>query len=245
MTHIISAITKDSILMASDSRLNYHNTEKDQDTGDTYQVIVATADCIRKTFFLEKINIGIQFIGIGYFNKGNEKYPLNAFMEFIQQDIKEEEEIHTKFRKVFENLKQLTEVGNTGQYVNGVMTGYRKEFPYICTFNTYTNNVDFNSYEIGAYVESTPTSENRPVERQHSITYINNRIAKLSNERPHDIGGPIEILEIKPNGEGIWIQQNENLFHGTLTDLINCWQNTPEQINGKILESPVRQKMDV
>jgi hypothetical protein len=245
MTHIISTITPESILMASDSRLNFHNTEKDVKTGEIYQVITATADCIRKTFFLNKIKIGIQFIGIGYFQRGNDKYPLNDFMDFIQQDVSDNENIQARFHKVFKNLKRLTEAGNIGQYVNGVMTGYQDNIPFICTFYTYSDEMDINSYEVGTYVESKPNSEKRPATKTEAVEYINRRISTLSTLSPQDNGGPIEILEIKPNGETYWLQQNNRLFQGPLSELIGLWQNNPDKINGKVLETPIRQKMNV
>ena len=125
------------------------------------------------------------------------------------------------------------------------MTGYQDNIPFICTFYTYSDEMDINSYEVGTYVESKPNSEKRPATKTEAVEYINRRISTLSTLSPQDNGGPIEILEIKPNGETYWLQQNNRLFQGPLSELIGLWQNNPDKINGKVLETPIRQKMNV
>jgi hypothetical protein len=244
MTYIISTITDKSILMASDSRLNYHNEESDSTTGERYQVIVATADCIRKTFTIDPFNIGIQFIGTGYFSEGENKYPLSHFIPRLSDGIDASDSIAIKFDKIYQNVKKLTQAGNTGQYINGVMTGYENTVPYICTFNTFINDFTINSYDTGAYVESVNCIEVRPKDRDNAIKYINDKISSVSRSRPQDVGGPIEILELTADGLNNWIQSNPIIFNGALTELIHKWQNDPHSINGKILNPPIRQKLE-
>jgi len=47
--------------MASDTRLNYN--EKIEENGEKYILIKLIADCCRKTFYLPKAKMGIQFLG--------------------------------------------------------------------------------------------------------------------------------------------------------------------------------------
>ena len=245
MTYIISTITSEGILMASDSRLNYHNEEVDNSTGERFQVIVATADCIRKTFVIDPLNIGIQFIGIGYFPENGVKYPISHFLPSLAAGIVEDDSIIIKFQKIYGNLKQLTQVGNTGQYVNGVMAGYENGIPFIATFNTFIDDFKVNSYEVGAYVESESCNDERQKARDKAIDYINEKIFKVSERRPQDVGGPIEILEIKSNASNSWLQENPKIFNGNLDQLIDKWRTDPDTIGGVFLNPPVRQKLSV
>jgi hypothetical protein len=245
MTYIITAVTDKSILMGSDSRLNYHNEEIDNSTGERFQVILAIADCIRKTLYLSDINIGIQFIGIGYFPENGQKYPISHFIPEILKGIIETDSITSKFKKIYDNLKRMTIKGNTGQYVNGVMAGYENGIPYITTFNTFIDDFTVNAYEVGTYVESESCNEIRPKDREKSIQYINDRITKISQLRPQDVGGPIEVLEIKPDGNYNWVQENKNIFEGTVEELFKKWNYEPESISGKILNPPIKQKLKI
>jgi hypothetical protein len=245
MTYIISAITDKSILMASDSRLNYHKEEIDSSTGARYQVITATADCINKTFLIRPHNIGIQFLGIGYFPDNGEKYPLIHFIPQITDRLLSTDSILIKFKKIYENLKKLTVIGDTGQYVNGVMTGYQKNIPYIATFNTFVDDFSVNAYEIGSYVESEVCNISRPKDRESVIKYINEKISSVSKERPHDVGGQIEILEIKPDNSSAWVQENPMTFNGPLSELLYKLENEPHTISGQILNPPIKQKLNL
>lgn len=245
MTHIITTVTEESILMASDTRLNYHKIEKNKATWETYQVILAIADCIRKTFYIETLNIWIQFIGIWYFKKNDNRYPLSEFIGEIKKWVQERDSIQEKFIKVFENLKLLTSAWNVWEYVNWVMTWYESSTPYICTFNTFDTNIEITSCLPGAYVESKKNNINIPQNRLQAINYINRRINNLSIERPQDIWGPIEILEIFPDWKIKWIQENKNIFNWSQENLIENWNNNIELINGKILNPPIKQKLEV
>ena len=65
--------------MGSDTRLSYFNDIKLN--GVRYQEITAIADCIRKTFYILSAQVGINFLGIGYFEdyelNDNNKYPFS------------------------------------------------------------------------------------------------------------------------------------------------------------------------
>ncbi len=214
-------------------------------TGEKFQEIVAVADCIRKTFVIPPFNIGIQFIGIGYFPDNGHKYPLSYFIPRLSEGIIGDDTIVIKFQKIYSNLKKLTQKENTGQYVNGIICGYENLVPYIATFNTFIDNFNVNPYEIGAYVESQKCDDTRPSERDSAVKYLNEKIAAISQIRPQDVGGPIEVLEINPDGTNSFLQENDNLFDGNLEQLIYKWNNDIASINGQILNPPVRQKLNL
>lgn len=124
MTYIITARTKESILMASDTRLDYHHDKVIN--GEKYQEITAVADCIRKTFFIDKAKIGIQFLGIGYFpDTDGEKYPLSYFISKIYSK-KYGKNFKTNAQTIFDFFKEISKKGDTGQYVKGIMSGFSK-----------------------------------------------------------------------------------------------------------------------
>jgi len=245
MTYLISTITDEGILMASDSRLNYHHEALDHSTNERYQLISAVADCIEKTFLLEPFKIGIQFLGIGYFQKGNDKFPLSHFIQQICEDVLESDPAMIKFKKIYSNLKDITEKGNTGQYVNGVMACYDNNIPYIATFNTFIDDFSVNAYEPGAYVESEPCSTVRPKDKKGAIKYINEKITDISKKRFWDVGGPIDILELKPDNSSQWLQKNPLVFSGSLTELLENFKNNPQNINGQLLNPPIKQKLNL
>lgn len=245
MTYIISSVTDKGILMGSDTRLNIHDVEKSPLTGEQFLVIRATADCIRKTFILKNIGIGIQFIGIGYFTHNNEKYPLSFFIDSFTSDIEKYDSLEMKFSKIFKKIKELTQEGNTSQYVNGVMTGYEDEIPYICTFNTFENDFNITKCSVGGHVESGSHNGLIPSEKEKSIEYINKKIQEVSIKQPYDVGGKIEIIEIKSNGECFYIQESNSIFHGSHSELINKFNTNLNEISGVIFPKPHRIKLNL
>lgn len=245
MTYIISTVTESGILMGSDTRLNIHNIETNPTTGEQFQIINAVADCMRKTFMIKEFGIGIQFIGIGYFNVNNEKYPLSYFIPSFSSDLKTTDSLETKFSKIFKKIIDLTQEKNTSQFVNGIMTGYEDDIPYICTFNTFENDFQITKCSVGCHVESGNHNNENPVEKDKSIEYIKSKIKEVSSTRPQDVGGTIEILEIKSNGECSWIQESSSIFHGSHSELIDRFNNNPKEISGTIFPIPFRQKIDL
>jgi len=245
MTYIISSVTDKGILMGSDTRLNIHDIETEPNSGEQFQLIRATADCMRKTFLIKKFGIGIQFIGIGYFNKDNEKYPLSYFIESFISDIEEGDNLETKFSKIFKKITTLTQEKNTSQFVNGIIAGYEDNIPHLCTFNTFENDFQISKCTVGCHVESGEHNNDNPIERDKSISYIKDKIQQVSSKRPFDVGDTIEILEISSNGQCSWIQESNSLFHGSHSELINKFNNNPTDISGVIFPNPHREKINL
>lgn len=234
MTYIITKRTNDSILMASDSRLNYFSDKVIN--GVRCQEITAIADCIQKTFFIRNANIGIQFSGIGYFPDNGEGYPLGYFIEKIE-NLKFVDDFTTKSKLIYDYFVGLSNVNDTGQYVKGVMAGFENKSAYITTFNTFNNDYQQQQLMQGNQVDSEGNGiliSNNTIEALNSIKQ---RINTKANLRWWNIGGTIDILKITEDSSE-FIEKNSNVFNGSHKELIYNFQNNLERIQGKILREP-------
>jgi hypothetical protein len=232
MTYIITKRTEDSILMASDSRLNYF-IDKDIN-GIKHQEIVATADCVQKTFFIKKANIGIQFLGIGYFPENDEKYPLSYFIKRIGNlDFKNDFGLDSK--RVFDFFNQLSNENDTGQYVKGIMTGFQNKKAFITNFNTFIGDFEFQELDIGGQIDSEKNSELISTDRNDAVLEIKNRIKLKEENSWWNIGGEIDLLEITENSSN-FIERNNTVFNGSQKELIDRFQNDILSIKGRILK---------
>lgn len=240
MTYIITARTRESILMASDTRLNYFN-DKIMDN-EKYQEIICIADCIRKTFFIDKAKIGIQFLGIGYFpDVDSEKYPISHFIKKLEKE-KYVKNFKTNAKNIFNFLKNISKEKDTGQYIKGVMSGFVKNNKaYVCIFNTFNNEFSINEFKIGEIVDSEGSDKHISFIETEVVAELIDRISKKALEKYWNIGGPIEILKIT-NKNGIFIRENKKIFNGTQKELINCFKSNLCKINGEILQNPYLEK---
>jgi hypothetical protein len=239
MSYIITVRTNESILMASDTRLNYF----DEVTlnGKKYQRIIAVADCIRKTFFIEKAKIGIQFLGIGFFQDiDGEKYPLSHFVSRIDNMLPlYGYDFEANSKKIFEFLKGISRAGDTGRYVIGIMSGFSKNgVSYLCDFNTYNNEFEIKEFHTGLFVDSENNRNPFPTSEKEAIEEINKRIDSVAMKKCWSVGGPVEILKITYEG-GVFIKENPKLFNGTQKELIDCFKSNINKINGIIFPNPI------
>ena len=241
MTYIITSRTNDSILMASDSRLNYFN-DKIID-GKRCQEIVAIADCIEKTFFIESAAIGIQFLGIGYFPDNGENYPLAHFKAKLEK-LDYDKDFNKDSRRIFNFLSEMSIVNNTGQYVKGIMTGFKNEISFVATFNTFNNEYNIQQLFQGNFIDSENNKNQLPVNEQEAIIEIKNRITEKEKEKWWTIGGPIDILKIT-NNSFEFIEKNKSTFNGNQNELIDNFKNNISHINGKVLETPKIEKYNL
>jgi hypothetical protein len=244
-TYIITARAPNSILMASDTRLNHFHDVVIK--GIKYQKITATADCIRKTFYISSAKIGINFLGIGYFEdnelKDNQEYPLSHFMKKLSsRPIKGSAK--DRFRYIYQYLISLSKHHNTGQYVKGVMVYFENDSSYVCTFNTYNNTFKISEIKPGQFVDSENNKKPFPISRKNIIDEINRRIKQKSTEEPHSIGGPIEMLELLPDNSCKYIQQSACIYNGNHQELIYYFNNQISKINGKIINPPVLKRYE-
>ena len=234
MTYIITQRNQNSILMASDTRLNYFNDIEIE--GDKHQKITLTADCIQKTFYIKKAKMGIQFLGIGYFPDGENKYPLSHFINQLES-LKYVKNFKINSKTIFDFFNSLSNEEDTGQYVKGIMTGFVKKKAHITTFNTFDGTFECIEFGIGKHVDSEGNKNDFSRNEEQVITEIKRRINLKEEEKWWSIGGPIDILKITQEG-GKFLTLNKNSFKGTQSELLHCFQNDIGKINGKILKEP-------
>lgn len=234
MTYIIAKRTNDSILMASDSRLNFFNDKTIN--GVRCQEIFATADCIQKTFFILSANIGIQFQGIGYFPDNGECYPLGYFIEKIE-NLEFKDDFSTNSKLIYDFFVGISNVNDTGQYVKGIMTGFEKENAYITIFNTFNNDYQQQQLVLGNQVDSEGNGDLISNNTIEAIASIKQRINIKENQQWWNIGGPIDILKITMDSAE-FVEINRNVFNGSQKELIYNFQNNLEKIQGKIFREP-------
>lgn len=220
--------------MASDTRLNYHNDIIVD--GKRCQEIVAIADCIQKTFFIKKAKIGIQFLGIGYFADGNEKYPLNHFIKELEE-LPYVNNIKVNCRKIYDYITQISTVGDTGNYVKGIMSGFMKKKSFVCIFNTYNDNFQVKALDIGQFVDSendeTPISSSTEKAQKEIIE----RIRKKSKVKWWNIGEDVEVLAITLE-KAVFLSKSSEIFNGNMTSLIEKLRFSPKSISGRIVSPP-------
>ena len=238
MTYTITIAGENSIYMASDSRLNYF--EDKEINGEKYQEIKAIADCIQKTFFIENLKIGIQFIGIGFFPDKDEKFPLSYFIKKLSD--KENISVEKNFEIVFNFFKDLSIERNTGQYVKGVMSAIKNNDKKICLFNTFDNHFEIRRLQAGQYVDSEKVKGNFSLDKDGIIKEIKRRIAEKSLEKWWSIGGEITLLEIKENSYNFLLNSND--FKESQTELIRCFNEDLNKIKGRIINPPRLEKYD-
>ncbi len=229
MTYIITLAGKDSIYMASDSRLEYFNEK--EINGEKYKEIVAFADCIKKTFFIENLKIGIQFSGIGFLPDKEEKYPLSYFIKKLED--KNSSSVDESFELVFNFFKDLSIEGDTGQYVKGIMSAIDKGDKKVCLFNTFDNDFRVEKLEPAQYVENEKIGGSFSLSKDKIIQEIKKRIAQKSREKWWTIGGKITLLEINQESHSFLLESDD--FSQSQKELIRCFRGDLNKINGRIL----------
>ena len=73
-------------------------------------------------------------MGIGYFADGNEKYPLNHFIDELNR-LSFTGVFEDNSRSIYDFLKRISIQGDTGNYVKGIMAGFMKHQSFVCLFN--------------------------------------------------------------------------------------------------------------
>lgn len=230
MTHIITVANNDSIFMGSDSRLNYFEDKVIK--GEKYQEIKAYADCIQKTFFINSLNIGVQFLGIGYFLDNGEKYPLSHFINKLEE--KKSTSIENSFKITFDFFKELSEVNNTGQYVKGIMSGIDgNNLKKVCVFNTFNNDFRIQELKARQFIDSEDIQRGFQLDENKIIQEIKKRIEEKSKEKWWTIGGDLTLLKINRDKSEYVLKSNN--FTGSQKELIDCFNNNLAKIKGHVI----------
>lgn len=246
MTYIIAYRAKDSILLASDTRLNiYNNTYLDVNQQQKRE-IVGYVDCAQKTFYLKNANIGIQIQGNGFFPDQGQSYSFDYFAQQIEK-LTFSNSFSENCTGIFNFLNQLQGAQQLDQSVKGIMAGFEGLQSKFCYYNTYNNDFTISDTRQGSYIDSEEdTSQFGPPEprsllpsKQDVIRGINNRILKASKSKQWCIGGPVDILEIYPHNLYHWIQRMSNPFTGTQDELTYLIQTNIQQIGGVLYSPPL------
>lgn len=224
--------------MASDTRLNYFNDRVID--GNKYQEIVAIADCIQKTFFLKKAGVGIQFLGIGYLLDGNEKYPISHFYPKLE-GLGYVKNFRVNCSKIFEFFSSVTQKGDTGNYVKGVMAGFKQTKAYVCLFNTFNNDFRVQELLVGQFIDSEGNGVQLSPQEETAKGEIVSRIKDRSKIKWWTIGDVVEILKITEK-EGDFILKSSSISNLPFSELIEKLRASPELLSGRIIQPPHYEK---
>jgi hypothetical protein len=241
MTYIITHRSTDSILMASDTRLNYHNDK--EVNGKKFREIVAIADCIQKTFYIDEAQIGIQFLGIGYFTDGDDKYPLHHFIGELN-NLSFTNVFEENCRCIYDFLKNISIEGDTGNFVKGVMAGFMNHRPYTCCYNTYNDNFQIKELGVGQFIDSEGSSVSISSATDRAQNEIVERIKNQSRVKWWSIGEEVDLLAINEE-DASFIHKSPSAFTGNMTELLQKLRFSPESINGRVVSPPHREEYNL
>lgn len=225
MTYIITIAGKDSIYMASDSRLNYYVDKIVE--GEKYQEIQAISDGIKKIFFLENLNIGIQFCGIGFFKEGDKKYALSHFIKKLEK--RKSNSIEESFKIVFEFFQEISSLGDAGKYVQGVMCGIENKNKKFCFFNTFNNDFKIRIPDKGKPICNQENPPKFSLDETNWKKEINEVIKEKSKEKCWSIGGEITLLKI---------EKDSFKFLSEFEEKFDSFENIP----WKVFKNPILEK---
>ena len=233
MSFIISVYTNEGIIMASDSRSTYSTTNFLPEGLIERQIGVQITDTTFKTFLCQG-RIGISTCGAADING----IPITGFIEdFITKETKPESTVETVSQGLLQyfsefNPKPATifvvagySIPELKQQIMRVFVNEDKIVPIDCTspgaawngetdvFTRITNPVAINNQD-GTYTDllSFRTGFNF-FTLQDAIDYAEYAVdvtikTMFFQDRVKTVGGPIDILAIKPTG-GFWIQRKE------------------------------------
>lgn len=233
MSFIISVYTNEGIVMASDSRATYTSTEKNPDGTVERRVGVQTTDTTYKTFLCQD-RIGISTCGTADING----VPIAGYIEeFITKETNAESTVETIAKGLLEHFSKYDPLPATIFVVAGysqpdltrqimrVVVNDNRIDPVDCSSPgaTWDGEIDVfykvvkpvaKKMEDGSYVDlpSFGTAFNF-FTLQDAIDYAEYAVdvtikTMFFQIRNKTVGGPIDILAIKPSG-GFWIQRKE------------------------------------
>ena len=233
MSFIITVYTNEGIVMASDSRITYNNTQTMPDGTIQKNIGVQITDTAYKTFICNS-RIGLSACGDASINSA----PIAGYIEdFISKNITEDssvEEISQKILDYFSNCAPKLDANffiagynkdDEKQYVSRVYTLKKQIVPEKTdiqgalwdgekdillrlvknvgikqTDNTYSDlkqfNIGFNYFTLQDAIDFA----------QYAVDSTIKTI--FLQDRVKTVGGPIDILAIKPSG-AFWIQRKE------------------------------------
>lgn len=136
MSFIITVVTQEGVVMASDSRLTINNSRK-VDGADITDSAVSQSDTSYKTF-LTSSGIGISMFGAASV-KG---VPLSGYIdEFISEKVTATTSIEELPSLLASYMKSLPEPLDTGFHIAGYMKQEGKKIPYVSRLYAFNGNV--------------------------------------------------------------------------------------------------------
>lgn len=233
MSFIISVYTNEGIIMASDSRTTYTSTINNTDGTVERLVGVQTTDTTYKTFLCQN-RIGISTCGTADING----VPITGYIEdYITKETNAESTVETVAQGLLDYFSKFDPLPDTIFVVAGytqpelnrqimrVFVNEKKIDPVDCSlpgatwngetdvFSKIVNSVAIKM-EDGSYVDlpSFGTAFNY-FTLQDAINYAEYAVdvtikTMFFQIRNKTVGGPIDILAIKPSG-AFWIQKKE------------------------------------
>lgn len=233
MSFIISVYTNEGIIMASDSRTTYTSTVKNPDGTVERLIGVQTTDTTYKTFLCQE-RIGISTCGTADING----VPITGYIEdYIMKETNAESTVETVAQGLLQYFSKFSPLPATIFVVAGytqpelkqqilrVFISESKIDPVDCSLPGASWNGETDVFikvvnpvavkmKDGSYVDlpSFGTGFNF-FTLQDAINYAEYAVdvtikTMFFQDRAKTVGGPIDILAIKPTG-GFWIQRKE------------------------------------
>ncbi len=233
MSFIISVYTNEGIVMASDSRTTYSTTHHRQDGIIEREIGVQITDTTFKTFLCQK-RIGISTCGTSDING----VPITGFIEdFITKETNAESTVESVAQGLLQHFSKFNPKPATifvvagystpdlRQQIMRVFVGENTIVPVDCTlpgaawngetdvFTRITNSVAIKNQD-GTYSDLVNYRTSfRFFTLQDAINYAEYAVditikTMFFQNRVKTVGGPIDILAIKPTG-GFWVQRKE------------------------------------
>lgn len=134
MTFLITIVTKERIIMASDSRGKWYHDVRNEQGIVVGESIKAIFDCMYKTLWLKHHKVGIQSIGLGLWPKGNEEYQISEMIEEFRTTLNEKDDVATIPQKLLDFfIRKKQQEGLVNLYYNIKLTiaGYKNAIPHV------------------------------------------------------------------------------------------------------------------
>ncbi len=219
-THVIIAVAKDGIVIASDSRSAFYDNPVDENTiPDAYW------DGARKIYPIKDFVFTVSHYGsvndtiIGFYFKQFSNYvPDKATLPEIMKCWYAF--ISSKPKKTFDRF----------QDVQIIAAKYENRKPNICT---YQGGI-VGSCNIETFIETDSSGFQNMYSAKNSWKKIaeiaSERISNISKIKQYTVGGDISILLINPNGQTRWIQNEKKSEFITVTDYWKAYKKGKHKV---------------
>lgn len=237
MSFIITVYTNEGVVMASDSRTTYNNTKTTSDGVIEQRIGVQITDTTYKTF-LCKNGIGISTCGDASIVSGVNRIPIAGFIEkFILNEIENTDTVEKVSSKLLDRFRGYNPIPNTtfivagydpdtvNQRVYSISVGRGELTPLDTSVSGVTWGGEIDVFQRLIYPVGIKNNEGGYSDiPSYSVGYnfftlqdaidfaeyaIDVTIKTMAfQERVKTVGGPIDILVIKPENS-FWVKRKE------------------------------------